>query len=440
MNFTESLTVLTELTKFGINLGLERITSLLDFLGNPQDRLNCIHIGGTNGKGSTTAMLSAVLTAAGYKVGTYTSPHLISYTERFVIDGRPIPENEFASLLEELVPVFSRVREKTGESPSEFEVLTALAFVWFYRNGVDVAVMEVGLGGDIDSTNVIKKPLLSIITNVTLDHPDYLGGNVAEIAGHKSGIIKQGCPVITASEDGTVINIIRSKADRLQAPFHLVSSECAWQELHSGIDGQRFNLIVKSPGTSLEKEYQDIYLPLSGPHQMKNAATAVLALEVLGKTGWRVSEEAVRLGLSRVAWPGRLELLKREPYIVIDGAHNPAGMETLACWLAAQRDKVRKVILVIGMLADKDRAASVAYIEPLVDKIIITKPHSPRAGNWQEMSSYFTDTGRVVLVIEDLPDALSAALLSADKSDLVLVTGSLYLIGEARRLLLTGRF
>lgn len=425
MKYEEALKVIGDLTKFGINLGLQRISNLLDQVNNPQDRLSFIHVGGTNGKGSTAAVISAVLREAGYRVGVYTSPHLCSYTERIMINGTNIPPEEFAGLLAEVMPCFKAVKEATGEHPTEFEVLTVLAFLYFFRQQVDLVVLEVGLGGDIDSTNVIRNPLLSVITNVSIEHTAYLGRTLEEIAHKKSGIIKKGCPVITASDDIHVLEVLRQEAEKKKAPLREVFREMTWEIIDETIEGQTFLL------RSRRRDYGRLFLPLLGEHQIVNTATALLALEEFNNP---VSTEHIMKGLAAVKWPGRLEVLGKRPLVVVDGAHNPAGMEALSRWLRKQRPQFNKVILVVAMLADKDRRSAVQHLDGLADRVIVTSIPSPRAGSFWELQEYFRHSVDKT-VIADLPAALKAALADAGPKDLVLVTGSLYLIGEARRLL-----
>lgn len=432
MEYARALETIANLTKFGINLGLSRITKLLDLLGNPQESLPVIHIGGTNGKGSTTAILAAVLKEAGYKVGAYTSPHLISYTERYMINGHPIPEGEFARLVSEVVPLFEQVHASTGEYPTEFEVLTALAFLYFHREKVDILLLEVGLGGDIDSTNVVASPLISIITNVTLDHQDYLGSTPREIAARKGGIIKKNRPFVTAAQDEEVLEVLRSMAHAKGAPWREVFKEVQWEKISEAGIGQTFRVQTK------EQDYGELYLPLQGDHQLVNSATAILALEILKSQGWKITREQMKNGFAGVSWPGRLEIIAHEPLVVIDGAHNKAGVEALARWLEGKKARHSRIILIIGMLDDKDRQGAANLLAPLVDKAIITKPLSPRAGNWQDLSNYFRKETRDVSIIEDLEKALSQGLREARGNDLVLITGSLYLIGEVRKILLYG--
>ncbi len=427
MNYEQAIKTITELTKFGINLGLARITSLLEYLGNPHAQLPVIHVGGTNGKGSTSAMIASVLREAGYRVGVFSSPHLISYTERFTINGEAILENDFAATLTEIIPAFQDVFASTGENPTEFEVLTAMAFLYFRRENVDILVLEVGLGGDIDSTNVIAKPLVAIITNVSIEHTQYLGDTIAEIAAKKSGIIKDGCPVITASTDKIALEVIRQAAYAKAAPFYHVQEEISWEFIEENACGQFFRARLSGEDSG---ELGKIRLALRGEHQLVNAATAILALKLLSTVGWNISSNMIKKGLAAVKWPGRLEILQANPLIVADGAHNPAGVEALAGWLARKRRDVGKVILIIGMLADKDRAQAVRFIEPFADNVIVTRPASARAGDWRKTGEYFPKKAALDYC-ETLDAALDRAFMLANPEDLILITGSLYLVGEA---------
>ena len=435
MNYEQAIKTITELTKFGINLGLVRITGLLTYLGNPHAYMPVIHIGGTNGKGSTSAMIASVLTEAGYRVGVYSSPHLISYTERFTINGEAIFEDEFAAILAAIIPAFCDVLTKTGENPTEFEVLTAMAFLYFRRQNVDILILEVGLGGDIDSTNVIEKPLLSIITNVSIEHTKYLGDTIAEIAAKKSGIIKGNCPVITASTDLEALSVIRQAALAKAAPFYHVQEEVFWEFQEENASGQVFRAglshegIVENTRNESGKDLGEIRLALRGEHQLVNAATAILALKLLNAQGWKVSNDSIKRGLATAKWPGRLEILRTNPLVVVDGAHNPAGIAALSGWLSRKRQEVKKVILVIGMLEDKDRACAVSLIEPFADNVIVTKPASTRAGDWRKTGEYFQKKATLDYC-ETLGAALNRAFMLAEPDDLILITGSLYLVGE----------
>ncbi|NLO75512.1 MAG: bifunctional folylpolyglutamate synthase/dihydrofolate synthase [Clostridia bacterium] len=429
MELNEVLTKLGELTRFGINLGLQRIAGLLKILGNPQEQIPIIHVGGTNGKGSTLAMLSSILRESGYRVGTFISPHLVSYCERFAINGENIAEERLVLLLEEIMGALAEVRRQTGETPTEFEVLTALAFLYFACEKVDLAVIEVGMGGDIDSTNVVKKPLLSIITNVSFDHQDYLGKSLVEIAEKKSGIIKPGCAILTASRNEEVLQVIRRKAQALQAPLREARQEAMWRWQEEANGGQYFAV------RTLRFDYGRLFLPLWGEHQLENAATAIVAAEILQEQGWQISAQSIKQGLAKTKWPGRLEIVGQNPLFVLDGAHNPAGMNVLSQWLARKKREVRRVLLVIGMLDDKDWHTAVELLAPLADLVIITKPNSHRARHWEELSKNFQDYNLPVMVIENLAEALQKAEQEAQKDDLILVTGSLYLLGEVKKII-----
>jgi dihydrofolate synthase/folylpolyglutamate synthase len=443
MEYREALQRLGTMTRFGINLGLQRISSLLRFFNNPQEQLSVIHIGGTNGKGSTQAMLSAILKEAGYRVGAFTSPHLISYRERFAINGENISHETFTNILADIFDVLEKVHRDTGEYPTEFEVLTALAFLYFAREKVDIALIEVGLGGDIDSTNVISQPLLSIITNVSLDHTAYLGTTLREIAQRKSGIIKEGCPVLTASREEEVLQVIRQRACVLRAPLREVYQQTSWK-LKEEMTEAAIAAGVGSPTSliggqffsvhTLKSKYDQVFLPFWGRHQLENAVTAIMAAEILQELGWKIDTDIIVQGLAQARWPGRLEVLGTDPLLVVDGAHNPAGIKVLSQWLTRKRQEAQRVILVMGMLDDKDRVMAARLLQPLVDMVIITKPNSHRAKGWYELGTEFREATVPVVVIENLEKALEKALTEAKRADLVLVTGSLYLIGEVKKI------
>lgn len=429
MEYRDVLTKLSQFTRFGINLGLQRISSLLRILGNPEEEVPMVHIGGTNGKGSTLTMLSSILRESGYRVGVFSSPHLLSYCERFVINGENIAEDVLALLLGEVLGVVAEVQHETGEAPTEFEVLTAAAFLYFAREKVDVALIEVGMGGDIDSTNVVKKPLLSIITNVSFDHQDYLGSTLEEITQKKSGIIKKGCPVVTASREEAVLRVIRQKTKDLRAPLWEVQRKASWEWQEEISAGQYFTLETS------QHDYEKLFLPFWGEHQLENAVTAILAGEILQEQGWQIEVQTIKEGLAKAKWPGRLEVMGRNPLLVVDGAHNPAGIKALSQWLSKKRQEVERIILVMGMLDDKDRALAAHFLEPLVEMVIITKPNSYRAEHWEELSRNFHEKEVPIVVRENLKEAIKKAKQEAQAEDLVLITGSLYLIGEAREIL-----
>lgn len=428
MDFHEAMEYLANLTKFGFNFGLGRIEELLGRLGNPHRKLRVIHVGGTNGKGSTVAMIARVLQKAGYRTGSFTSPHLHSYTERYRIDGREIPPGKVAELITELRPHLEAMVKEGFEHPTEFEVGTALAFLYFNRQEVDYLVLEVGLGGAIDSTNVIT-PLVSVITNVAMDHMDYLGNSVREITAVKAGIIKPGTPLVTAAANPEALDVIEADCREKGAPMILVGRDVTCEVLQSSRDG----LLLSIKGRL--GRYDSLRLPLIGRHQAVNSATAVAAVEALVESGAAVSPEAVRKGLAMIRWPARLEIVRERPLVLIDGAHNYEGALSLS---GAIREffSGSRLVLVLGMLGDKERSKVVAELAPLAEVVIVTKPNSPRAGEWQAIA---IEAGRYVQEVhqvEDNAEAVKRALLLAGPEDTVVVTGSLYMVADAREMLL----
>lgn len=427
MNFHEAMEYLTNLTKFGFNFGLGRIQELLRRLGSPHRSLRVIHIGGTNGKGSTAVMVAGILREAGYRAGSFTSPHLHAYTERYRVDGVEISGDKVAEIITELRPHLEAMVAEGFEHPTEFEVGTALAFLYFYREKVDYLVLEVGLGGAIDSTNVIV-PLVAVITNVAMDHMDYLGNTVREIAAVKAGIIKPGVPLVTAADNPGALDVIAATCREQGAPLILVGRDVTIEPGQSTPDAHCFSIQGRLSG------YPDLRLPLAGLHQLMNAATAVAAVEVLVEAGAAIPLEAVKRGLAATCWPARLETVRESPRVIIDGAHNYDGAK---CLSRSIRDHYsgRRLVLVLGMLGDKERSKVVAELAPLAQAVVVTRPNSPRAGDWQAMAEEARRYAPSVVVIEDIGAAVEQALGLAGPQDLVVITGSLYMVAEAREML-----
>ncbi|KJS18124.1 MAG: folylpolyglutamate synthase [Peptococcaceae bacterium BRH_c4b] len=425
MNFPEALEYMQNLTKFGFNFGLGRITELLRRLDNPHLDLRIIHIGGTNGKGSTTAMLGAILQQSGSRVGAFTSPHLHSYTERYRINGAEISENDMAVMITELRPHLEAMVREGYEHPTEFEVGTALAFLYFQRQRVDYLVLEVGLGGAIDSTNVVI-PLVASITNVAMDHMDYLGNTEKEIATVKAGIIKEGVPLVTAAA-GEALEVIEGVCREKNAPLLLVGRNVIWREREITGSGQ----IIDIDGRL--GNYRNITVPLMGRHQQINAATAVALAEVLVETGAKITADDIAGGIARTVWPARMEIVSRDPLVLIDGAHNMDGAVALG---RALEDYFpgRGIVMVLGMLGDKERSRVVAELAPRARAVVITRPNSPRAGNWQSMAGEAGKYVEKVLTVEDISGAVRAALELVAPGDVVCITGSLYMVAEAREM------
>lgn len=430
MNYQEAIDFLTGLTKFGFNFGLARIEYLMSLLGNPERLLRVIHIGGTNGKGSTAVMVERVLEAAGFRVGLFSSPHLHSYTERYLINHLPIPEERFADLMERLKPLLERMVAEGHEHPTEFEVCTALAFLYFFEEKVDFVVLEVGLGGVIDSTNIVPDPLVSVITNVTFDHMDYLGNTIAEIAEKKAGIIKEKGHVVTAAWYPEAIEVIENRCREMGASLLRVGKEITWDLRDVSPAATVFDL--KSPWGA----YQNLEVPLAGQYQAVNAATALGTIEFLRHVhGVRITDGHLRQGLARSHWPARLEMISRNPQVIVDVTHNHDGSRMLK---NALKDvyEYRRLILVMGMLGDKEREKVVAELAPLASAIFITRPLSPRAGDWMKLADEAKKYVGRVHVIEEIPAAVDAALEEAGPEDLVCITGSFYMVADARAYLL----
>ena len=416
----EALQYIDSLDKFGIRLGLERIRACLDSLGNPQDRYPTLHVAGTNGKGSTCALAAAVLRAAGNRVGLYTSPPLERFGERIRIDAEELAETDLPELLESVLA--ASAGEPGLEAMTQFEVITAVAFEAFARRRVDAAVIEVGLGGRLDSTNVIM-PAACAITNVALEHAAQLGPTPAAIAREKAGIIKPGVPVATAAEGEALEEILRAAADR-NAPAKVFGRDFIARRTAEG------TFLYEGPTWRID----GLRLGLSGSYQTRNLAVALALLEALAEAGWNLPEEAVRRGVAAARWAGRLELLGTGPRALLDGAHNPHAAEALADALRTEFPR-KRLHLVLGILGDKDAASIVGHLAPLADRVFLTRSSSQRALTPEELGRAAGDAGVDARVLPDLEAAWRAALDGADREDIILITGSLTLVGEARSLL-----
>jgi dihydrofolate synthase/folylpolyglutamate synthase len=401
---------------------LRRVDELLSLLGNPHRRAGSIHITGTNGKGSVAVMVASALTACGYRTGLYTSPHFYSWRERVQVDGELISEEELARLVTELEPLLEEVNERaTYGKLTTFEFLTALAFAYFGQRGVKLQVLEVGLGGKFDATSVVT-PLVGVITPIDFDHTDVLGNTLTEIAAEKCGIIKPDSILVTAPQPPEAAAIIEETCRQRRARLITVGKDVTWQGLSFDLDGQRLRVQGRVG--------YELFLPLLGEHQLVNAATAVAALEVLADKGFDISRESVFKGFEQVSWPGRFQILRRRPLLVVDGGHNVGAARQLVQSIRQYLDFGR-AILVMGTSQDKDIAGLVAELAPLFNRVIVTRSGHPRALAPATLAAEFARQGIKVQLTSDVPSALSQALTLAGEKDLVCVAGSLFVVAEA---------
>ena len=423
-----------EFNKFGMVLGLSRMEELLRRLGDPQDTLNVIHVAGTNGKGSVSKYLEEGLAACGYKMGLHTSPYIEKFNERIRFDGADISDEDLEYYGQKVVDAAEAMVADGKDSPTEFEVVTAIAFLYFAGKKADITILEVGLGGIGDSTNVVKHPLASVITSISYDHMAQLGNTLAEIAVNKAGIIKTGCPVISNVPERDAAKIIARKAYAMGSRLFDVSG------IRAAVSEQTpFSQVVSME--LYEKSYSDVEISMVGKHQAENLKTALATLEILRKSGAvKLDREALYAGLKRARQPGRFEVIgggpeagdESKPLVIIDGAHNEAGaqalQETMAQYFAG-----KKILLVAG-IPDKQIDSIIKFLTKITDHIIVTEPDNPRKLAASELAKHMADAGVTAEVASDAEAAMHRAKELADGYDVILFAGSLYLIGDVRRL------
>lgn len=416
MTYSSAVAYLYRLQKHGIKLGLETMKALVVRLGMPQIRYRVLHIAGTNGKGSTAAMAAAMLQAAGFRVGLYTSPHLVEFRERIRVNGEMILQSQVAQLTEQLQTLCH-----PDLSPTFFEYTTAMAFQHFADSGVDVAVLEVGLGGRFDATNVVT-PMACAITTISLDHQEYLGNSCSSIAFEKAGIIKPGVPVVLGRLGDDAQRTIEQVARERQAPVFRINENFYTE----GEGPQKFSY------RGLGMQYGELFCALEGRHQLDNAACALAMLGAAVSHGIVVTAGAIREGLRTVDWAGRLEVLDRRPTVLLDGAHNPAAARALADYftLSDQSHLPRRVVLVLGMMRDKDHRGFVEPLSGLADEVVLTQADLPRSATAQELRGSIGNLLPHPYVVPSLGDAMVLARRLATPDGLVCVTGSLMLVGE----------
>ena len=416
-----------EFNRFGMVLGLDRMEELLRRLGNPQDDLKVIHVAGTNGKGSVSKYLEEGLSACGYKMGLYTSPYIETFNERIRYDGADISDEDLEYYGQKVVSAAEAMVADGLDSPTEFEVVTAIAFLYFADRQADITILEVGLGGIGDSTNVVKSPLASVITSISYDHMAQLGSSLAEIAVNKAGIIKTGCPVIANVPQRDAAKIIARKAYAMGSRLYDISGIRA-----AVSDETPFSQKVSME--LYEKSYSDVEISMVGRHQAENLKTALATLEILRKSGAvKLDREALYEGLKRARQPGRFEVISEDPLVIIDGAHNEAGAQALQETMA-QHFAGKKILLVAGILADKEIDSIVKFLTKITDHIIVTEPDNPRKLAAEKLAGHVADFGVAAEVVSDVEAAVHRAKELADDYDVILFAGSLYLIGDVRRL------
>ena len=415
MDYKEALEYINGVSWLGTKPGLTRVTALLEKLGRPQDDLKFIHIAGTNGKGSCAAMLSSVMKCCGYRTGLFTSPYLARFNERMQVNGKPIGDEALAEVVTQVKPAADAMEDH----PTEFEMMTAAAFLWFKQEKCDIVVLETGLGGRLDATNVIAAPEAAVIMNIGLDHTQILGDTVEKIAAEKAGIIKPGCECVLYRQQESVMDVVRQRCAALGAGLHIAD----FDRIHSEFDSLY--------GQSFEYKGELYALPLLGKHQLKNAATALEVVEVLRSKGWKLEQSDVEHGIYAVSWPGRFELIHDEPLFVVDGGHNPQCAETVVDNLLNYFGGNHRVMLV-GMLADKDVDGTLAILDRAADEYVCITPESERALPAEELAKKLEKYGKQITVCPAIPEAVTAACDAAGDTGMVCAVGSLYSVGTIR--------
>ena len=436
MNYPESIDYLNTFGRFGVKPGLERIQALLERMGNPHGGLKVIHVAGTNGKGSVCSMIESILRKAGYRTGLYTSPHLVSFTERIKVNGQEIPKWRLAELVTRFKSLIEEFRSGNDPGlPTEFEIITALAFYYFAQMQVDLAVIEVGLGGRFDATNIVD-PLISVITHISFDHTKILGNTLAAIAREKAGIIKPGRPVISSPQSMEALEVIERTCHERGSNLILVGRDFKFSvqptTANEMVDGFLEGKVCDLSG---RRQYQSIRVPFLGFHQVENCATAVAAIEALEQQGIKIGDDAIREGLASARWPGRLEIVSRNPYFILDGAHNLDGINRLCETLdeaTDSKDFTGKVRVVIGISRDKPGKKLVGRLSQSVDYAICTMARTSRVGGYApaQIQSWFEEEGIQAEAIDDAAAAVRRGMELSAPGDMLFITGSLYLVGE----------
>lgn len=416
MNYQQAISYLFGLQIFGIKLGLSNITSFLNYLGNPHLKFQSVHVAGTNGKGSVCAMLESVLCQAGYKTGLFTSPHLVDFTERVRICRMPIEKEFTVEFVKECKNRIDRFKY------TFFEVNTALAFLYFAEKRVDLAVVETGLGGRLDATNVLF-PLATIITNIDLEHTDILGKKITRIAAEKGGIVKENVPVITGIEQTEALEAIKSICQKKDSPLITVKGNSSWKIKRASLEKTDLDLRLRNTN------FPNLELNLVGTHQIKNAVISLLAIQELRKKGYSIPPQSIYQGLKNVHWPCRFQIYRKKPFVILDAAHNPAAALILRQTFSDLFPD-RKVIFVFGVMQDKDYARILQILSPIAQKIILTQPKNKRAASLSELEKVVKPLKIHYEKIKSVKQAHSHTLKRAAATDIICITGSHYTLGE----------
>ena len=416
MNAEQAVAYIHSITWLGSKPGLERTRQLLHLMGNPQDSLKFVHIAGTNGKGSTAAMTASILQAAGYRVGLFTSPCLYRFNERIQINGEHISDEDLAEVTSFVKPLAASM----ADHPTEFELVSCIGFEYFKRKQVDMVVLEVGMGGALDSTNVIRVPEAAVITNIGLDHVDFLGHTLEEIAATKAGIFKEGGSAVVYPGQPGVMQTLRTICAQRHMPLRLADFDSIVLRSHS-LEGQTFDCAGR----------KDLWLPLLGQHQLHNAAVVLAIIDTLTEKGWKISEQHIRDGLAAVSWPGRFDIVHRDPLFIIDGGHNPQCLEALVKNIEDYLPG-RKIIGLTGVLADKDYGQMYAPMLPLIREFVCITPPSPRKLEAEELAVHLRKAGATATPCQTIADGVRTAMEKAGKDGVVLCFGSLYSIADIR--------
>ncbi len=421
MNISETIEFIHSVNWKGSRLGLDRIIELLELLDSPHKKLKFVHVAGTNGKGSTCAMISSILSTAGYKTGLHTSPHLLRIHERFIIDGKEISDKDLGIIAEKV----KMASLKMTDTPTEFEIIFAMALLYYCMYECDIVVLEVGLGGELDATNCIPFPEVAVITSLALDHTEFLGNTLKKIARVKAGIIKEGCTVVVYPSDEDVNSVYKEVCSTNSATLKV-------------IDFNHLSVIKNIDENCLNnyqlfnwKDYKNLPMPLIGFHQLNNAAVALEAIDVLCANGYDIDESDIRIGLSSVKWPARMEILSKDPVFILDGGHNTQGTKVLFDTISHLFPN-EKIIFIMGVLKDKNYEEMISIIRPLVKKVICLTPDSDRSLPAEKLSDYLNKSGINASSFQDEKEAIMYAIQQKDKEPIV-AFGSLYMAGLIRK-------